>query len=72
MTAEDLKLTAPEVLEYARDLLGKLARDLAISDWHVVIEVGAEDLPEVALRLRDDEKLSCKYLSTIIGVDNER
>ncbi|MFA5802812.1 MAG: NADH-quinone oxidoreductase subunit C [Thermoleophilia bacterium] len=71
MTAEAMKLTAPEVLKYAGDLLGKLARDLTISDWHVVIEVAAEDLPEVALRLRDDKRLSCKYLSTIIGVDYE-
>ena len=58
------------MLENARELLGKLAVGLTISDWHVVIEVHAEDLPEAALRLRDDETLSCKYLSTIIGVDN--
>ncbi|MHB1361066.1 MAG: NADH-quinone oxidoreductase subunit C [Thermoleophilia bacterium] len=69
MTAEAARLNAPEALERSRDLLGKLARDLTISDWHLVIEVRPGDLPEVALRLRDDEKLSCKYLSCIIGVD---
>lgn len=69
MTPDSGKLTSQQALEHARDLLGKLARELTISDWHLVIDVRGDDLPEAALRLRDDEKLSCKYISTIIGVD---
>ncbi len=69
MTADMGKLDATVALALAGELLGKLARDLSISDWHLVIEVRPDDLPEAALRLRDDEKLSCKYLSCIIGVD---
>lgn len=69
MTAEAARLTAPQVQDYARELLGKLALNLTIADWHLVIDVKADDLPEAALRLRDDEKLSCKYLSSVVGVD---
>jgi len=69
LTAGTGRLNAAEALEHARGLLGKLGRNLIISDWHLVIEVRPDDLPEVALRLRDDEKLSCKYFSTLIGVD---
>lgn len=69
MIADAGRLTATEALDHAGELLGKLALDVTISEWHLVIEVRPDDLPEAALRLRDDEKLSCRYLSCIIGVD---
>lgn len=69
MSREHQKYRAPDALDHTRELLGKLAREVSVSDWHLVIEVRPGDLPEVALRLRDDETLSCKYISCIIGVD---
>ena len=39
LTPDSGKLTSQQALEHARDLLGKIARDLTISDWHLVIDV---------------------------------
>lgn len=69
MSREHQKYRAPDALDHTKELLGKLAREVSVSDWHLVIEVRPSDLPEVALRLRDDETLSCKYICCIIGVD---
>jgi NADH-quinone oxidoreductase subunit C len=69
LSREHQKYRAPDAIEHTRELLGKLARDVSVSDWHLVISVRPDDLPEVAIRLRDDDTLSCKYISCIIGVD---
>lgn len=63
-------ITVSEALQHARELLTGIALDFHQEDHRLVIQVEPDDLPDAALRLHDDARLSCKYLSHVAAVDN--
>ena len=71
MSAEPPVMDAYEAAEHAETLLGGLARDVRVLKGSVVIALGAADLPEVGMRLRDDSRLSLKMLTLVGGIDRE-
>lgn len=68
-TANNIFSTA-DARERAEQTLSGLALDLREQDHSLVIELEAADVVKAATLLRDDEQLSCKYLSHVAGVDN--
>jgi len=61
--------TILEARELAETLLDGFLEEVAQIDDRLILGVAANDLPEAARRLRDDERLSCRYLSFVGGVD---
>lgn len=59
-----------EARELAEALLDGFLLDAWQEDNRLVLAIEAGDLLEAARRLRDDEKLSCRYLSHVSGADH--
>lgn len=69
MSAERSHLSPGSALELAESLLDALAEDARLENGRLVIRLDAGSIPEAARRLRDDDRLSFKYLSFVTGVD---
>ena len=62
-------LTGKEALEQAEALLSGAGAQARLARGRIVVMLAAANLIEAAALLRDDEKLSCTYLSFVSGVD---
>lgn len=73
MTAEERRPAAGEAvaesLELAGTLLEGVAEEIRAEKGRMVIRVKAADVPAAARKLRDDGRLSYKYLSFVSAVD---
>lgn len=69
MSAGAAGLDREKALQQAEALLGDLTGDIHLNKERLVIVVPADDLPQAATRLRDDKKLSLKYLTFVGGID---
>lgn len=62
-------MAGKEALEQAETVLGGLAESIGLSGRQLRVRLAADDLPEACRRLKDDERLSYRYLSFVSGVD---
>ncbi|MEK7817236.1 MAG: hypothetical protein AAB281_03180 [Actinomycetota bacterium] len=73
MKAEERRLAAGEALAEALELAGTLlegvAEKIRSDRGRMVIRVKAADVPAAVRKLRDDGRLSYKYLSFVSAVD---